>query len=190
MSEVNAPTPPAPPQQPLFTEEEARLRAELYDHQRIAYQDDYYKRRIAEFSFNSDRMLWISALLMGCSTVISSYSVVSKQPVYAFITALLPAIATAVAAFRSLYQWERQATIYEDSWLALQQAKLAMPDEDFLKTGDYARFFPELVLQAETVLRNEASQWGQMEQVPAASVKTGTGATEPEVPPRRRRPTT
>jgi hypothetical protein len=194
MSEMKPPAPtPTPPPQTLFTEDEAQLRADLYQHQRVNYQDDYYKRRIAEFSFNSDRMLWISAALMGCSTVISSYSVVSKQPVYAFITALLPAIATAVAAFRSLYQWQRQATIYEDSWLALQQARLAMPDEDFLKPGDYTQFFPELVLQAETVLRNEASQWGQMEQVPTASAKTGTGGSaeaEPETPPRRRRPTT
>ena len=68
---------------------EARLRAELYLQQRVDYQDDYYERRIAEFTFNSDRMLWISAGLMGVSTVISSYSVMSDQPLYAFVTALL-----------------------------------------------------------------------------------------------------
>lgn len=165
------------PEQPLFTEEEARLRNEVYQQQRIEFQDEYYRRRIAEFTFNSDRMLWISAALMGFSTVISSYSVVSKHPVFAFITALLPAFATAVAAFRALYQWQRQATIYEDSWLALQQARLAMPDEDFLKPGDYAQHFPELVLQTETVLRSEASQWGQMEQVPPISARARATTT-------------
>lgn len=179
----NIPVIPPTPKQPLFTEQEAQIRTELYLQQRVNYQDDYYKRRIAEFSFNSDRMLWISAALMGCSTVISSYSVVSTEPIYAFITALLPTIATAVAAFRSLYQWQRQATIYEDSWLALQQAKLSMPDEDFAKPGDYSRFFPELVQQSEMVLRNEASQWGQMEQVPAAAATTGTGEPPPGATP-------
>jgi hypothetical protein len=156
--------------QPLLTEEEARLRTELYLQQRVEYQDDYYKRRIAEFTFNSDIMLWFSALLMGISTIISSYSVVTDRPAFAFVSALLPAFATAISAFRSLYQWQRQATVYEDCWLALQQARLSMPDTDFLRPSDYIRFFPELVLRAETVLRHEASQWGQMEQVPTSPV--------------------
>lgn len=147
----------------LMSEDEARLRAELYLRQRVNFQEEYYRRRIDEFSFNADQMLWMSASLMGISTVISSYSMVSNSVTLSFITALLPAIAMVVAAFRSLYQWQRQATLYEASWLSLQQAKLAMPDTDFLQPGDYARYFPKLVHQAETVLRNEASQWGQLE---------------------------
>jgi hypothetical protein len=165
----------------LLTEEEARLRAELYIQQRINYQDSYYQRRIAEFSFNSDKMLWVSAGLMGISTILSSYSVLSDRSVYAFITVLLPAFAAAVSAFRSLYQWQRQAAVYEDSWLALQQARLAMPDEDFLQPGDYARYFPSLVQRTEDVLRAEVSQWGQIEQ--GTSPDTPPPApTEPVVP--------
>jgi hypothetical protein len=160
------PTSPQRPQaQTLFTEEEAKLRAELYIQQRIDYQDDYYERRMAEYRFNSDIMLWITAGLMGVSTVISSYSVVADQPVFAFLTTLLPAFAAAVAAFRSLYQWQRQAQIYEGTWLGLQRARLAMPDEDFLDEGDFARYFPELVQQTEAVLRREASQWGQLKEL-------------------------
>ncbi len=155
-----------PPQsQALFTEEEARLRAELYIQQRIDYQDTYYQRRMAEYRFNSDVMLWITAGLMGVSTVISSYSVVADKPIFAFLTALLPAFAAAVAAFRSLYQWQRQAQIYEGTWLGLQRARLALPDEDFLDEGDFARHFPELVQQTEAVLRREASQWGQLKEL-------------------------
>ncbi|MCL4239692.1 MAG: SLATT domain-containing protein [Anaerolineae bacterium] len=154
---------------PLFSEEEARLRAQLYIQQRINMQDGFYRRRIAEFTFNSDKMLWVSAGLMGISTVISSYSVIADKAFYAFVTALLPAFAAAVSAFRSLYQWQRQATIYEDTWLALQQARLAMPDEDYLEPGDYSRYFPQLVYQTEEVLRREASQWGQMEQIGSAA---------------------
>ncbi len=126
MTQANPPSPLSV--QPLLAEPEARLRAELYLQQRVDYQDDYYERRIAEFNFNSDRMLWISALLMGISTIISAYSVMSDKPLYAFVTALLPTIATALSAFRALYQWQRQAQLYEDSWLALQQARLTLPD--------------------------------------------------------------
>lgn len=159
---MTAPTSQGQQPQALFTEEEARLRAALYIQQRVDYQDAYYQRRIAEFRFNSDIMLWVTAMLMGVSTVLSSYSVVTNKPIYAFLTALLPAFAAAVSAFRALYQWQRQAQIYEGTWLGLQRARLALPDEDFLSKGDYTRYFPELVQQTESVLRKEASQWGQL----------------------------
>lgn len=148
-----------------FSEEEAKIRSELYLQQRVEYQDDYYKRREAEYTFNADIMLWASAALMGISTAISSYSVVANKPFLAFLTALLPAFAAAISAFRSLYQWQRQAQIYEGTWLALQQAKLAMPDEDYLQSGDYQRHFPILVQKTEYVLRSEASQWGQLQEL-------------------------
>lgn len=171
---------------PLLSEEEARLRTQLYIRQRINYQDNFYRSRIAEFTFNADKMLWVSAGLMGISTVISSYSVMADKAIFAFLTALLPAFAAAVSAFRSLYQWQRQASIYEDTWLALQQARLAMPDEDYLEPGDYSRYFPQLVLQTEEVLRAEARQWGQMEQVHPAS--SGIAPVTPPTPDASRDP--
>lgn len=180
------------PPQELFTEEEARLRTQLYLQQRLDYQDDYYERRMAEYRFNSDIMLWVTAGLMGVSTVISSYSVTSSEPIFAFLTALLPAFAAAVAAFRALYQWQRQAQIYEGTWLGLQRARLAFPDEDFLSEGDYARFFPQLVQQTEGVLRAEASQWGQLKELQSpveqfqAVIKQSEESGTP-VPPTRSR---
>ncbi len=171
----------------LMSEEEAKLRSELYLRQRVDFQEEYYRQRIDEFTFNSDTMLWVSAGLMAISTVVSSYSMVSNGVALSFITALLPAFATAVAAFRSLYQWQRQATLYESSWLSLQQAKLAMPDTDFLEPGDYARFFPLLVQQSETVLRNEAAQWGQLEGVLTSGITMAElqpGANTPDAPER------
>ncbi len=186
MSQANPPSQSDAP--PLMSAAEAKLRASLYAQQRLDYQDDYYERRIAEFTFNSDRMLWVSAGLMGLSTVISSYSVVSDRPLGAFITALLPAFAAAISAFRSLYQWQRQAQLYEDTWLALQQARLAMPDEDYMQTDDYTVYFPELVRLTEGVLRNEASQWGQLEHLipDEAPANAPADANEPPSTPSRR----
>jgi hypothetical protein len=172
----------------LLTEDEARLRAELYLQQRIDYQDSYYQRRIAEFSFNADKMLWVSAALMGFSTILSSYSVLSDKAIYALVTALLPAFAAAVSAFRSLYQWQRQAAVYEDSWLALQQARLALPDENFLQPGDYARHFPHLVQRTEDVLRAEASQWGQVERGTSTDLQPPGPADQAPPAPHHPRP--
>jgi len=165
----------------LMSEEEAQLRSMLYLRQRVDFQEEYYRKRIDEFTFNSDKMLWVSAALMATSTVVSSYSMVANGVVLSFITALLPACATAIAAFRSLYQWQRQATLYDASRLSLLQAKLAMPDTDFLEPGDYARYFPQLVQQAETVLRNEAAQWGQLEGVLTSGITAAD--LQPPAPP-------
>ena len=161
--------------QALLTEQEARIRSELYLRQRVNYQENFYRQCVEEFRFNSDLMLWSSALLMGVSTIVSSASIVTDNVWPTFIAALLPAFAGVVTAFRSLYQWERQLSLYEQTLLALQQARLAMPDQDFMQPGDHTRFFPELVQQTEEVLRNEASQWGQLESIMPTQRKPDSG---------------
>jgi hypothetical protein len=160
MSDTNPSTPAQP--DPLLSDEEARLRTALYLKLRLNYQADYYRDRIDEFTFNSDRMLQLSAFIMGVSTVVSSLSILADTVWLPFFTALLPAFAAVISSFRSVYQWERQASMYEESRLGLEQASIVMPDEDYVKPGDYERFFPELVRQSEEVLRGEAAQWGQL----------------------------
>lgn len=170
---------PAPP--PLLSPREAHVRTALYLKQRLNYQSDYYLNRIDEFKFNADRMLMFSAFLMGISTLVSTLSVLADSNIFALITALLPAFAGVLAAFRSLYQWDRQATIYESTWLALQRARIAMPDSDSIRTTDYPHYFPQLVAQTETVLRNEASQWGQLQN--EEEVAANGQSIPPLVPP-------
>ncbi|WP_119066818.1 SLATT domain-containing protein [Aggregatilinea lenta] len=178
-------TPPsAPPATPTplkspFSEEEARLRTQLYLTKRLDYQAEYYQKRSDEFNFNSDRMLYVSAGIMFVSTLVSSFSVVSGWPIWALITALLPAFAAGVSAFRSLYQWERQASLYDEAWIALQQARLTMPDEDYTEPGDYQRSLPQLVDQTEEILRGEAGQWGQIN----LAVKSGAQNGQTVAPP-------
>lgn len=194
MSEANA-TPTSVPQpqaeQPLFSESEARLRTQLYWDQRVKYQEEFYRARVEEFTFNSDRMLIVSAILMGISSVVSALSIPSGTPWLPFISALLPALAAVVTAFRALYQWERQAAIYDSSLLALEQAKLSLPDEDFIPEGGYSEAFPKLVQEVEDVLRAEASQWGQLESLlPSTTAPEMMKPIEPtELPPSMRRRT-
>ncbi len=150
------------PSETLFNDDEARLRAQLYIQQRLKYQDGYYARRTAEYTHNADFMLRLTATVMGISAMISALSAGTDKPIYAFLTALLPAFAGMVSAFRSLYQWQRQAKLYEETRLALRQAQLVMPDEDFPRPQSPAEQFTRLVQEVETVLRNEAQQWGQL----------------------------
>jgi len=176
------PQPPTGNTPPLLSPREARARTDLYLKQRLNYQANYYLNRIDEFKFNADRMLMFSAFLMSISTLVSALTVLSNSVACALVTALLPAFAGTLGAFRSLYQWERQATIYESTWLALQRARIAMPDADSIRTHDYPRFFPQLVEQTETVLRNEASQWGQLQNEKQVSSDVQGHPTPPLVP--------
>ena len=151
-----------PTEEPLLSPEESKLRTQIYLQQRIKYQEGFYRNRIREFQLNSTTMLVISAVLMFISSITSALSASAQSPAIACVTAVLPACAAAIASFRALYQWDRQATIYDDTWFALQEARLALPDEDYLDLDEYAACFPALVDEAEDALQYEASQWGQL----------------------------
>ena len=159
---MNSPTTDQPNPQELLSPEEARLRTELYRQQRLEFQDRFYRSRIREFSQNSNLMLVFSAVLMFIAGITSAWSAVSHSATLAFITALLPASAAAVATFRTLYQWERQAALYSDTRVALREAKLELDDPEHLEPEDYLESFPNLVQKSEIAFQKEASQWGQI----------------------------
>ncbi len=167
------------PSRMLFGDKEARLRAQLYIQQRLENQDDYYARRTVEYTHNADFMLRSTAIIMGISAMISAISAGTDKPVYAFLTALLPAFAGMVSAFRSLYRWQRQAKLYQETRLALRQAELVMPDENFPRPQSPAEQFTRLVQEVETVLRNEAQQWGQLLNVQTSSTAVPGGTKLP-----------
>lgn len=149
-------------QQPPFSDREARLRTHLYLDRRLDEQLHFYRQRIAEFNYNSNALLVLSALIMGVSTVMSVISLSADHPVAMLMTAILPAIATALASFRAVYQWERQKALYDDTILELRRARSELPDLDHINHEQYNTSFPTLVKQSEEVFQGEASQWGQL----------------------------
>jgi hypothetical protein len=156
---------------PILSEEEAVLRTRIYQHQRLENQKVYYRSRIEEFRLNSGCMLYSSALLMGLSTTISLLSISSDDAFWMLITAILPAIAAALAAFRAVYQWERQMSLYEDSLLELRRAGNIIVG---VQPEDYEKVLPSLVRRSESVFQNEAGQWGQIKGVmPADTTAAG-----------------
>lgn len=150
----------------LLPPDEAKLRTQLYVRQRIRHQQKFYQNRVREFQFNSSAMLVVSAVLMFVSSIVSVWSISSNSPGLALCSAVLPAIAGVVAAFRSLYQWERQAMLYEDVQLSLEEACIELPDEDYptiLPASEYASALPRVVDKGEQAFQNEAAQWGQVQ---------------------------
>jgi hypothetical protein len=86
----------------------------------------------------------------------------SLAALLALSTAMIPAMASYITSFRQLYNWDRQLTIYRDTQLSLESAKLLMPDLEALTPEEAHSLFPKLVQQVEGVIEKEAAQWGQI----------------------------
>ncbi|MFP4321606.1 MAG: SLATT domain-containing protein, partial [Anaerolineales bacterium] len=166
-------SPPAPPARtaedseahPAESEHDlaaAEVLLRVYEQRRIAGQLAFYKSRIREFDANANLMVILGAVIMAVSSVISTYGAAANSAEIALVTALLPAIAALVASFRSLYQWEKQASLYRDASLGLREALLILPDDDLFKKNEAKTTLIELVDATETVFEAEINQWGQI----------------------------
>jgi|GEM_PF-4373196 len=134
----------------------------IYIAKRIDGQRAYYQERIKEFEANAGLMTTIGALIMAFSAALSAAGAGFQSAEIALATAILPALATLVASFRSLYQWERQAGLYRDATLGLDEAKLQMPDSDVYNPRSASVLLPLIVRTTEEVFEAEINQWGQI----------------------------
>ncbi len=147
--------------------EMADVLTKIYWERRVNYQLEYYQDRAREYEQNVDVAFRLGAILMTISSLLASLGVVLSgnelvAPLISLLTAIIPAVVSYIAAFRQLYQWDRQVTLYRDTQINLETAKLAMPDLDSLTLEDASANFPILVSKVEDVLMQEISQWGQI----------------------------
>lgn len=142
--------------------ETADVLTRLYLQRRIEYQASYYEQRAIEYESNADLAFRAGAILMTLSSLLASIGVVSTMPIFAMLTALIPAMASFVATFRQLYQWDRQMSLYRDTLLGLERARILLPDPDIITPDDAKRVLPKLVQETESVLEQEVAQWGQI----------------------------
>ncbi len=166
--------PPANPNPSLgfdttpHTPEDISLLYQIYVSNRLQEQINFYNSRIRENERNSDFTFRAGALILTASSLIATISAsvnASDNPTLSFIltvsAAVLPAFAALISSFRQLYGWDKQATIYRDSLLALERVSLLTPDDDRLPVTDLAPIYPELVQRAEDIFTSEVGQWGQ-----------------------------
>ncbi|MBL8162216.1 MAG: SLATT domain-containing protein [Anaerolineae bacterium] len=153
----------------VHNDEDIKLLYEIYTNKRLQSQIDFYQSRIRENERNSDFTFRAGALILTVSSLIATISAsVTPTPDNQAITfllrilaAVLPAFAALIASFRQLYGWDKQATIYRESLLALERVSLLMPDDDRLSHTNLNPIYPELVRRTEDIFSSEVSQWGQ-----------------------------
>ena len=137
----------------------------VYAHKRIEAQVDFYQSRIKENERNADFTFGMGALVMTISSLVATVGASVRDPFWTpaltVMSAILPAFAALLAAFRQLYGWERQSSIYRDALLGLEKVRLLAPDDDRVAASSLQEIYPDLVKRSETVFTGEVSQWGQ-----------------------------
>jgi SMODS and SLOG-associating 2TM effector domain 1 len=143
------------------TADDGRL-LELYRRCRVADQLMYYDDRGGEFDAAVSQLGILSAIVLalGSTAAALAGAAVEGTPVWAVLAAVFPAIATALAAFGSLYAYEQQAKIYADAAKALRRLDRTLPD--LAAEQDSAAAVHQFITTAEDVFRREQGQWGQL----------------------------
>ena len=141
--------------------ERAQQALALYRRHRLDDQLGWYDARRREFVAAARQLASLSALVLALCAGVSVLAAtsVTGRAVWAALAAVLPAIATTLSAFGSLYAYERQAKIYTDARRSLLRLGRTMPD---LSGGDAEAAIGVFVDTVEDVLRREQGQWGQL----------------------------
>jgi hypothetical protein len=74
-----------------------------------------------------------------------------------------PALATATASYSGLYAFQGHAKLYRDAANALLHSRAKSPDLiQGLSESEYKEALYAYVSEAESIMRKEQGQWGQM----------------------------
>jgi hypothetical protein len=152
---------------------------ELYEQHRRKHQLDWYRSRYREFEKANRQAGDISSILLLLTTMVSLLAgagfatEAGLEKLWAVLAVVLPALSTALAAYRGLYAFQEQAKLYRDAALTLQVTRAQAPD--FAPDGSEVQgttLDPEAyVLRVEEVFRLEQGQWGQI----AAEIRPAPG---------------
>jgi hypothetical protein len=136
---------------------------DLYSTARVEDQRRYYKKRRSEFERAHGELLVLSAVLLGATATVSGLTGVDigGKLVWAVLAAVLPALATALTAYGSLFAFERHAKLYGDAVRNLEL--IAAPELSGLTAERKAEAAVRMyVEQVEKVFETEQAQWGQL----------------------------
>lgn len=133
---------------------------ELYREARVRDQLRYYEGRRAAFTRAYGQLLVVSAVLLGATSTVSALAgtEIAGKVVWAVLAAVLPAVSTALAAYGTLFGFDRHAKLYDDAVRSLDR----LDEPDLAQAADADTAVTSYIAQVEDVLRSEQSQWGQL----------------------------
>jgi len=136
----------------------------FYREHRIDDQIGFYAGRRALFDRAANQALAVSAVLLGFTTAVAALTGANVGPVWlwSLLATALPAAATALTSYSSLYAFEQQSKIYGDAVRAAHAAARPVVNPDPAAPRSPEQDVMELVKRVEAVFRQEQAQWGQL----------------------------
>ncbi len=137
----------------------------FYQEHRIDDQLRFYRGRRELFERATGQALAVSATLLGFSSAASALAGadIGWTALWSALAAILPAAASALAAYNGLYAFERQSKLYGDAVRAVHAASRPRPDADAPHGGrSPEENVADLVKRVEAAFRQEQAQWGQL----------------------------
>ena len=139
---------------------------EVYRSARVEDQRAYYEQSAKRFESARRRILLLSSIVFGATATVGLIAGldVRGKVVWAALAAILPAITTALAAYDSLYGFERIAKLNRDAARNLRRIEAPTVGQADGSQAAVAAY----VASVEQVFERERGQWGQLQlDVPA-----------------------
>ena len=139
---------------------------QLYQTYRFEDQFGWYKDHRHEFARAQAETIWISVSFMILTFIAGVLEVVDIhwfKVTCMIIAAICPVLSTAFAAYSTLYGFEQQTKLYQDTVNNLMQARALMPDpQQIIDEADFTRQLSRYIQEVENTLQAEQGQWGQL----------------------------
>lgn len=143
---------------------------EYYELGRVTDQLSYYASKAAWHAAKNDHAIVYTGLLMFGAAIASAalaadWAWLGPAWIWSGVATLLPAVSAAVAATRTLYEYERNRDRFENTRLDLQHVQAYQAPSTQLPDEEFRAALEGYVTQVEGLLSREHQQWVQaMEQ--------------------------
>ena len=141
----------------------------LYQKYRFDDQLAFYKSRVEEFEQAHNQAISISIILLVLTALAGVVGSITSIPPCLKLSSqlaatLFPILSTAIAAYNSLYGFEQQAKLYQDSIDNLINARNTLGPIALASLDDiqYTQHVEKYVEDVEKVFHDEQGQWGQL----------------------------
>ena len=138
----------------------------LYQKHRYEDQLNFYKQRHRELTMAQTQAIFISIGLMFVVCLAGALEQVNVQWLNLtclWVAVICPILSTALAAYSTLYAFEQQAKLYQDTLNNLQRARVLLADlEQRPSDDDFAVRLGNYVQTVENIFEAEQGQWGQL----------------------------
>lgn len=147
---------------------------ELYRVERLQAQLRFHENRRTQFERAHGQLLVASAVLLGATSTVSALAgtEIPGKLGWAVLAAILPALATTLAAYGALFGFVRHAKLYADAERNLDL--LEEPDLSRAAGDEAEEAVTTFVEQVEKIFRDEQAQWGQLAVEPQPGAETST----------------